>query len=282
MAYRCRRNQFTEQEYETSGATFWPIPMDLGDQLADLWDAGGVGAISLLPLLGLWANAKSVEWVHLPKEKAARLAGTSAKSVARAARILQERGLAESSLGSYGGRRFTQWNVSPGLAVPMGGDQRSSEPYFYFSARLIYGGAWSKLTAVQRLLYLALATQAHTYGKQEAQKWLKYLLYPGTSEGDLWAGFDQSPPLRLVACSYSALEHLTGVARSSLKAAVAGLKHPDVWPTAPTDPATLQFAPLSVYPSDGGSLIYHFRDHAEHWPWEVLNSDHAALLGYSR
>ena len=278
MIYRCRKDRFTAEEYDQRSGTFWKMPpalsrADQTSQLAEYWRVGGKGVISLLPLFGLTANATFADCLNLSKEKAARLAGLSQSTVARSGPVLAELKLANERPVYYHGKKSTQWSLGSAFPIALTG----CDGYFYFSARTVYGGAWSQLTGVQRALYLALGTRAKTFHDSDTLgSFLRYLVRPDTPLTDIKNAYHHNQSLgaggvRLSVASYSELAQMTGISKSGVKAAVAALKHPDVWPGAPTAD-TLRFSPLGVLPSDGGSLIYLFRDHAEPWPWDVLNA----------
>ena len=149
--------------------------------------------------------------------------------------------------------------------------------YFYFSGRLIAGGNWARMSGRCRLLYLGLATRAKTYTAPPDEGYLRWQLPEGVPLDDLQQSYEASGTpgsrfLRLaVDVSSSELSKITGAASTTLKSASGELKHPRVWPGAPSDRSILRHSPLAVYPGAGGVLIYHFRDHAEPWPWDLLN-----------
>jgi hypothetical protein len=273
--FRCSRSTFTKAEYQQNVDRFYPMPTTWGDgtgrpALSTVWHTGGVGAISSIPVLGLYAHAEFAGEVRLPIEKVARLIGADDGTVRKGAVALHDLGLASSRPEKRHGKRLTCWAVRPALSVPRRGS-RLDPDYFFFSARLIFGGNWAALTGPQRAVYLALATRAATYKEQPAEiGWLRHALRAGTPWDDLerCAATAGSRGLRLASVSLDDLSTITGLALSTVKTAVRGLKHPSAWPGTHNPPGQLRHSPLAVYPSDGGNLIYHFRDHARPWPFE--------------
>jgi hypothetical protein len=141
--------------------------------------------------------------------------------------------------------------------------------YFYFSGRLVFGGNWARLTAVQRAIYLGVATRARRFDQPPADNdLLRYALPAEVDRGDLLASFEAGQgqgTLRLAILSYKELSDVTGISTSALKEAVRLLKRREGWGTAGGDEEQLIHAPITAYPTDGGSLLYHFRDHAPPW-----------------
>jgi hypothetical protein len=282
--YRTARPVFSSEEYVAQCTRFYRLPArwgtDLGTSpLSELWRLGGVAAISVLPILGQYAGAKFAHDLAMPKEKLARLGGVDPASVMRAARALATLGLARCTLGRYHGMRLTKWLLLPEIGAPHRaspgiGASEQGDPFFYFSSALVYGGNWRQLTGSQRAVYLAAATRAHTYAEPpERIELVRWSVPSAVPRDDLTAcyRFDLKRRwLRLAEVSYEELRQLTGLSLSSVKVAVKGLKHPSAWPAVHNDVQALQYAPLRVYPTSGGSLVYHFRDHVEHWPWKVL------------
>jgi hypothetical protein len=230
--------------------------------------------------LGIYANAPFAQELDLSKEYIARLAGLSVDSVRRGALALAKLDLAHCEPAKRFGRRITQWRLSGSLAQARsssesGRDQLGSD-YFYFSGRLLYGGHWSRLTGVQQALFLGLATRGKVFHDPPSQGVLRWRLQRGVAADDLnecyTAALGGRSHLRLVVdVSVTDLQEITGVSRRPLMRAIHRLKHPRAWPGCGNDPWKLQHTPLAVYPSDGGALIYHFRDHVTPWPWDQLN-----------
>lgn len=287
ISVRCKRAQFTGAQYTRYEQSFWPMPTRWAtlseSRLAHLWRRGGAGAVSILPILGQFANSDFADALWLSFEELARLGGVSAKTAAAARRVLKHCGLAEAETGVRNGKRAAKWKLSPRLAVPKDASPEDGA-YFYFAARLIYGGNWRQLTPVQRALYLAVGAQARTFHQRPADNGLlRSMLSPDVELTDFDLCYDftnsangpdaQSPEgwLRLAYLSIRELSLITGIAESAVHRAVAGLKHPHNWPGSQANPEALRYCPLAVYPTTGGSLIYHLRDHAPHWPFEVLN-----------
>ena len=245
--------------------TAWGGP-DAGYVLAELWRRGGVGAISLVPVLGQYAHCTFSDHLRLPLEKAARLAGIDRQSAARGARALKEMGLACHRLVPFRGQRLTEWALAPGIAAQQEGTGRfGANSYFYLDANLIVGGNWAALSGPQRALYLGLALRAKSMDPQSAKQFLGLTMRPGTPLFDLerCAEHTERPWVRVASVSFADLAEMTGVNPATLRRAARGLKHPKVWPGSSVDPDVLRHAPLSVYPSMAGyELLYHFRDHA--------------------
>jgi hypothetical protein len=286
LKYSCKRDRFTAEEYASRKTWFWPIPARWGSDpetswLAKLWQLGGAGGIGILPILGMYVNASFSDELDLSKEYIARLAGLSVDSVRHGAKALDKLGLAHCKPAKRFGRWITQWCLSSELAQPrLGlsevGAERLAPDYFYFSAKLMHGGHWSQLTAVQQALFLGLATRSRVFFDPPSQGVLQWRLRPGVPVQDLndchEAALAGRSHLRLVVdVSVTDLQQITGVSRRPLIQAIHDLKHPSAWPRCGNDPWKLHHAPLAVYPSDGGALIYHFRDHVEPWPCDQLN-----------
>lgn len=278
MTYRCRRNAFTQGQYELYANSFWAVPSDWANtnRFADFWKAGGLGLISVLPVLGQYAHSTFASELFLSKEEIARLAGLDSGTVTVAQDGLDYLGLAKGSHTLFLGERSTVWHLSQHLAAPRTAD-RFVPDYFYFSSRLIYGGNWAKLRPVQRALYLAIGVSARSYDALPTET---HPLYVETRR-DIEHCYDELrrhhtrapelPWLRLVSLPISRLVRMTGISRSAIQRALQAMKHPDVWPDARNDAAALRHCPLGIYPSRGSQYVFHLRDHAPHWPWEQLN-----------
>lgn len=282
--YRSKRNKFTPEELKKHSAHFWAMPSawgQAGGMLASVWKTGGSGAVSILPVLGQFAKSGFRDDLVLSVEEIARLAGVDPATAARGGKALVEIGLVEDSyVAPHFGNPVTRWILSPQLAFPLEG---GAPDYFYFSSRLLYGGNWARLTSVQRAVYLAIGAQARAYDAEPTDNQLLNAVLPSqVSRLDFSRCFDTSAAdsrerfLRLAAVSFSDLAASTGICKSALHVAVNGLKHPAVWPDAEGDPRTLVYQPLGVYRTTHGILLYHLRDHAPPWPWEMLNEPRAS------
>jgi hypothetical protein len=94
MIRRCHRDEFTQEEFDRRAREFAAIPSrwatgapgpdgTVGLRLADLWDAGGAGLVSVLPLLVRVAAGTITDGFALSREELSRLAGCDPKSVDR-------------------------------------------------------------------------------------------------------------------------------------------------------------------------------------------------------
>ena len=282
--YRCAQSRFSHAEYLKMSRLFFPLSPDWGAapryRLAELWRRGRKGAISIFPILGFYANASYASHLDLSKEKLARLGGIDQASVGKAAAVLEELQIARSRLRPLGGHRITQWDILPGLAVAsetQGVSQRRlKETYFYLSGRIVGGGNWASLSGASRALYLGLATRAKKYTSPPDQGLLRWRLPDGVWLGDLELAYTSSGEgdrhLRLVLdTSITDICRITGLSQGAVKSAIRALKSPRIWPGA-TGGGGFRYQPLAIYPDETGTLIYHFRDHADPWPWAQLNT----------
>jgi hypothetical protein len=254
-----------------------PSMGDLGSNslLASLRKGGGAGAVSMLPVLGPWVNSDFKDGLMLSKEEVARLSGVDVGSVRRGTQALMMHGLVTGAATAYQhGKTVTVWRLSPSLASPTSNAERTKD-YFYFASTLLHGGNWAQLTHVQRALYLAVGSQAKTFPEPVADnKLLAAALAAHACQQDLldcYAADPEHPHLRLALLSFTELSAISGISKTALHKAVNAFKRPDSWPRVDGDAAALLHAPLAVYPTDGGSLVYHLRDHAPPWPWDELN-----------
>ena len=276
MTFRCASPRFTQGEYERHKDRFYKLPTTWADDgnpstLARCWKNGGTGLVSIIPILGLHTNLGFSGAVRLPLEKLSRLAGIDAATVRHGKQAFEAMGFGSSSVERADGRRDTQWSLGPSLAVAAQSDRAlPGEPYFYFSAKVVYGGSWARLTGPQKVLYLALACSARAYPYEAAEDYLCYRSVDWVMPADVAQARDMShdaSKVRLASRSIIELVTATGLSKSAVVSAVRRFRAPD---RQSTDDA--KRALLRVYPCDAGSShVYHFRDHALPWPWNSLN-----------
>jgi hypothetical protein len=283
VRHRCNSDSFTEDEFDRNRKWFYPMPSEWGDpespdpMLARVWREGGAGAISLLPVLGQYAHWRFRGNAVLSKEKLARLAGVDPATVAKAGKALDRLGLATPSTGLYQGKRVTTWELKPSLAVARPGG-RLARNYFHFSAAVVHGGHWAKLTKVQRAIYLAVGAKSRLIKHwKDVANHFRAVMPKDVSLADVRLAHEYGNDIggvRVTHLSYAELQRLTGIGVSALKEAVRLLKHPANWTGSLNDPSALRYSPLAVYPTfDGYSLLYHLRDHVPHWPWNIVNGE---------
>jgi hypothetical protein len=277
--HRCHTPVFGQEAYDKACVKplFWKMSVELAHHpehgLARMWQLGRSSLVSVLPVLGQYADAPFAAKVDLSKEKIARLTGRNPATVARAAKVLEELGLGSAStLNNDFGERITRWNVKS-LSANSAPGTSSSTKVFSVNAKLLYGGHWRQLTGTQHAVYLGAGSVARTFSDPEKiAQHLRRALGRGYRTPDIDACRKATGRVRLATVSYARLHRLTGVSTSALKDAVQPLKHPDVWAGSANDPAILQYQPITVYRTEG-ALLYHFRDHALPWPWAVLNRE---------
>lgn len=291
MTPRCRRHQLTPELFAARRELYWKLPRHLGDpddeiSLARLWKEGGHGVTSILPALGLRVHhplCSGQGWIESLEEMAV-FAGIDADSIATTA--IKSLGLATPSKRMLYGRRVTHWhNINPRLAAV-----RKATDDFKFSAMIIYGGHWRMMTAPQKLIYMALATTATRY--RHAVESLPMLTdrirMDGQLTEDLRAsrGESHTAAIRIAQSSVAELQRRTGLSRNAVNCAISAWKHPalrpgsnDIYPDEFT-----QYAPIYVYPSRNGygAHVFAFRDHIEHWPWDLANAGRRQLVARTR
>jgi hypothetical protein len=308
--YKCHRGLFTEEQYNRYATTFWMLPRAWGgDVPAKAWGGGvsleqsialiksagdtpviaflrhlgGAGLVSILPILGWLAGLEKERWA-LSAEELSRLCNVDTGSIRRARAALGPACGLSATPVSYTdqrhGRRLLHWQVPSCFAavqtVRAAGLDR--EPYFFFSHRLIHGGQWAMLSAVQRAVYLAVATCAYaTHGWADPlnEPLVSGVVLPGTPLDDMRRSqlVYEEHTLRVACVSYANIARISGYSPNAVKVAVRGFKHPAVWSRSTNDPRVLEYRPIWVYPTlDNGALLYHFRDHVRPWPWDVLNT----------
>ena len=126
--------------------------------LADLWQRGGKGAISLLPLMTRWAQNDGRDFV-ISREKVAELCGCDPTTIDRARQLFEELGLGTTTLTSRGTRFVLKWHPTDRLRVPRRDDRFDAE-VFFFPMRIVESGQWARLSGAQRGVYLALGLHA--------------------------------------------------------------------------------------------------------------------------
>lgn len=277
--HRCARPFFNEKLYQESIGRFWSMPATFSEPSANgdsilrrLWDSPP--AVAVLPVLGLYARTDRHSSLFLSQEEIGRLTGLSPDSIGRSRRPLIKEGLVRScGQARDHGKAVTVWNLDRERFVHLDGE-KSTNNSFLFHASMLAGGHWARLSSVQKVLYLAVATQAFTSRQPPAEINLLQRSAPSVAlQRDVIACYEQRKQLRLASASLAEISRISGASRSSLISAINALKTPTVWGNMSGDGTAIRYSPLRVYPSDvpGKQHVYHFRDHVDHWPWELLN-----------
>jgi hypothetical protein len=251
---------------------------------------GGAGAIAILPFLGWIAGLNFGRNWAASAEELSRLTGVNRGSISKARAAFGRLGLAKAEVQNRRGVLLLHWTASP-LLLPEPNAERNVEQYdeyFYCSLRLFHGGHWAVLSKVQKAVYLAAATLAivHT-DAPETNYLVRDVLADNAPLSDMLAGYRHAEATRhpvighactrFACASFADLSRVSGYRLTAVKDAVRGFKHPDVWPGCGNDARALEHTPVWVYPTrNGHSLLYHFRDHAAHWPWAVLDAPFGA------
>ena len=277
------RSQFTEFEFDKWRASGWRMPSQIGDpnsesptKLAQWRAAGGYGVAAILPMLGMMSCSDGRNNFALSVQEIARLTNTNPDTVTRAADALAPHGVAARHNRMRHGEYLSHWTVSRALCAAS-----ENREYFSFAMRLIYGGNWAMMPLVERAIYLGAATGA-TLVRATAPDahWLfSDMLHPfadgpNTDIRSMFSGAAVAIPFRLAMMTLSELAKRSGVSARSLSTHLPALKPPEAWARfrVPTgDPVRLQFSPLAVYPTTTRALLFFFRDHAPHLPWDFLN-----------
>lgn len=274
---RAFRDLFTVAEFERHRGFFWPMPSAWAKTsiLRDAWKLGGVGAVSLLPILGRYAHWDKASQVPLSLEECARLGGCDVGSIQRGARALKTIDLATTELGHRHGQTITIWNVSKTIAAALRAGKLDSDS-FRFDSRHIYGGAWSMLTGTQRAVYLAIAAQAYTYSWEDGNSLLRSAVLGEVALADaeeVARGEAANDYLRIAEASVARVSQILGMSQSAAHEAINGLKDGRIWPGFRAATEAARHAPLRVYPSrPGRSNVFLFRDHAPVWPLDAVNA----------
>jgi hypothetical protein len=280
--FACFRNTFTEEQYRRYEKSFWALPASFGDSssslLSQLWKDGGIGAISIVPVLGMFAGSSFHDHVAMSAQELARLGDVCAQSVARARPTLQRLGLATAKEGMRRGKKLLIWNLSRSLIPERKGDRFVKE-YFFFPMRLIHGRNWARMNPTQRVVYLGAATRAFSWCEADAKERLPDMVH----EPELLAPFfaehatapipsgSTRPEVRLAVVSTTDLTVATGLSRSGVQTAVRQFRM-----SMQSDPRSLH-CPLMVLPSrDGGSNVYLFRDGVAPWPFRTQENAQGA------
>jgi hypothetical protein len=273
---RAFRADFTEAEFERHKTFFWPIPASWGhpecELLRRLWADGGVGAISSLPVLGRYVHMEAT--VPLSLEECARLAGCNVSSIRRGAAALKNAGLSALKLGRRHGQTLTLWTPTPALAASMVAGKLDSNS-FRFSSALVYSGTWSMLTGVQRAVYIAVATKAHSFTVEKLRDFLDDVVLDGVDRRDIddaisVAGIGAAAPeprFRAASVSVAEVSHIAGVSQSAVHEAINGFRWGENGMSA--DASHLPLATYAAAP--GRSNVFFFRDHATRLPLDVVN-----------
>lgn len=271
-----RGGAFSETSYQASLSKFYALPSKWGEPdgvLAQLWQRGGVGAISLVPVLGEYARASFRRGVRLPFDSAARLGGIDAGTARKSARAFKELGLADYSVCRFRGQQLAEWQLSDSFSIGVGDNQRLLPDYFYFPMRLVHGGNWARLSGAQRALYLSVGAGSIALEAARAKMFLAQTLAEGVSTRDVdaSAAAGQDGKVRVASMSYAALADRSSLRRESLRRAAGALKHPNIWRGSQNDPANLRHSPLAPYPAAPGyEMLFHLRDHAPRVDIEAL------------
>jgi hypothetical protein len=309
LRFACYRNVFGQDQYDTYAGAFWTLPASWGstepgdwpevpligdrDQisgetiLSKLKTLGGAGMHSLLPVLG-WISALDIAekgWA-ISAQELSRLVGLDRGTVTSVARAMEPTGLVTAETLNRRGQRLLHWYVQQLHAWETPKSGYKLPHYFYFDHRIIHGGQWRVMRPVQRAAYLAVATQAHVHKEPPRDNYLvRELIAQHVPLSDLERCRSEAPrpnELRLACVSYADIARISGYSANAMKAAVRAFKHPALWPGVQNDPRVMEHTPLWVYPTpNGNSLLYHFRDHAPHWPWDVLNAGSGIRLNPS-
>lgn len=273
MEYRTFYSDFSSEQLEKHNKLFWAIPPRWGDDastfLRTLRESGGAGVLSILPVLGCLASSEYSSGFFLAKEHLARLAGIDQKTVEQARVALTEQRLASARVAERHGRWLLKWTVSSELAAK--NEERSESTYFYFSHQLLYGGNWAMMSATLRAIYIAAATQARTFFMEKDRYWLVEELMGQRTLPDIDLCSQRGKGIRLASVSASRLGELLGITADAIRRNLISIKHPEDWTTLTGPAAVCEYMPLRVYPTRQGSFLFHFRDHAPHWPWSILN-----------
>lgn len=279
MKRRCIRAEFTLDQLTAHEKAHWAMPArwvvagSSAPMLRTLWRHGRSGAIGLLPLLGRYAFHCSADRWRFSHEELARLSGHSPATISRGGMCLGENRLACGSPEVRFGRYATVWNILPSIAAERN-EHGFSEPFFFFASRWLYGGQWSRLSAAQQVVFLAIGGHSRTFDDPVSRNPLLRATGVDLSKGgDLKRCFEKTRNLRLACVSMTELQDSTGLSREAVRSAVAGFKHPELWYDSKLSKSDAWHLPVFVYPTGGGSLVYHLRDHAEPYPFDLLNRE---------
>jgi hypothetical protein len=285
-AYRCARAAFTEAAYRSHFSSFAPVSNDWFDRpspfMAELWTRGRAGAVSLLPMLLRMAQSRSRNNAAFSREELSRLCGCDGKTIDVGRRVLEEMGLASSSVQSRYGKNVLHWCCGPSLSArKCNGRFEDASSYYYFPLRFVYGGHWAQLSPPQRWLLLIIGTRARSITDEKAAS---ALLRERLASDVAWAHVQHSwsrsetmygkPQLRVAASlSLGELAKQSGLSPTAVSKAVGGWKPPEIWDASSSDPTSIRHSPIWVYPVRGGNHLYHIRDEVEPWPWHILNGE---------
>ena len=279
---RAFRDLFTVAEFERHEGFFWPMPSAWANTsiLRDAWKLGGVGAVSLLPILGRYGHWDKASRVPLSLEECARLGGCDVGSIQRGARALKTLGLATTELSQRHGQTITNWNISKAMAAVLRAGKLDSES-FRFDSRLIYAGTWSMITGTQRAVYLAIATLAYTYSLDDGVSLLRSAVVGDATiadveevtRGESSTAKEAVERLRIAEASVAQVSRILGMSQSAVHEAINGFKDAGIWPGSRATAQAVRHAPLRVYPTrPGRSNVFVFRDHAPLWPLDAVNA----------
>jgi hypothetical protein len=225
---------FNETDYMKHQRSFWPMPNQFvtDGHLARLWSDPLVAAsyssaaVSILPAIGMYMNTVPGGRRFMSQDQMAVLAGISVNSVRKAARLLTTTGLGKMEIDETpNGLPVSVWSIYEPAFLTMELRTESSNPghtptgeegYFSFPGTALYGGYWSRLTGVQKAVYLAIAAKARTYKREPAEHLLRMVVTQGTADLIL----KHSGRIQLAFVSNTDVAGLTGISRSSVVEAI--------------------------------------------------------------
>jgi hypothetical protein len=280
---RAYRPAFTEAELERHQGFFWSMPSAWGKPetpvLREARRVGGVGALSLLPVLGRYVHWDKADHIALSLEECARLTGCDVGSIQRAARAFKALGLASTKLDRRHGQRLTVWNVTKGMASELRNGKLATDS-FRFESRLVYSGTWSMLAGAQRAVYLALGTHAFTYSRDDALALLRATVNGEAALADAEELVHGAPGVaephervRIAEVSVGQLGRILGMSHSAVHDAINGFKDHRHWSSSGAAEDEVRHAPIRVFPTlPGRSNVFVFRDSAPRWPLDMVNA----------
>jgi hypothetical protein len=225
-----------EREYGEHSSSYWPMPNEFVTEghLARLWTVAGIderrsgkAAISALPVIGAYMNTSGRFLAG--HAKMSRLTGISVRSVSDVGHVLTATGLGSHRVVQRANRKFvSEWTLdSVAFVAAKRGEhvisnynsETSAGGYFDFQSALVYGGNWQAMSAVQRLLYLAVGSHVRMFENTQSAE--RLLSSNGVDRHTMEAILCHEGRLLFAFLSYAQLEHLTGASRSALARAAA-------------------------------------------------------------
>lgn len=237
--------------------------------IAQLWRAGGAGAVSLLPLLSWFAQFRTSQEVIYSREELTRLAGCSGTALDRGRAAFESLGLATTHIVKKHGQPVLAWRVGGQLRIPIANERFDPAfELFYFPMRWIFGGQWAMLKPAERAVLMVLGIKARQLGEFEASEILERRTRFDTDLSRLRAE-PGTRKVRLVQdLSQSEIALAAGLNVRSVEKAVGRWR---VGPVLPRWEDASASWPVHAYPTESGNLVYHVRPHAAPWPWGHLN-----------